>query len=139
LILFPGTLIGISFAGAQIGIVMVMPLAGFLCGLDFDRGWPSIFYTVGLAGILWSILWLIFAASSPQTHRTITEPERKYILESLDKTKASKTSRFWNLSMVNISGRFSVSEEKENAPNRHSPFQTRFGHFIHCLFCGHQC
>jgi MFS family permease len=91
LILFPGTLIGISYAGAQIGIVTVMPLAGLLCNLDFDGGWPLVFYTVGLAGILWSILWLIFAASSPQTHRTITEPERKYILQSLDKTKASKT------------------------------------------------
>jgi MFS family permease len=85
-----GILTGISYAGAQIGNVLVMPLSGLLCRHGFDGGWPSIFYILGVVGIVWCIVWLLSAADSPQKHRTIGEPERKYIMDSLGQTKARR-------------------------------------------------
>lgn len=82
-----GILTGISYAGAQIGNVMVMPLSGVLCRHGFDGGWPSIFYVLGAIGILWCLLWAFSAADSPQQHRTIKEEERKFIMDSLGQTK----------------------------------------------------
>ncbi|CAD5217471.1 unnamed protein product [Bursaphelenchus okinawaensis] len=76
-------LTGVSFAGAQVGNVMVMPLSGILCKYGPFGGWPSIFYVLGLAGLVWAVLWFYCVADSPKTHRQITDEEREYIVDSL--------------------------------------------------------
>lgn len=78
-----GLLTGISYAGCQVGNVLVMPLSGLLCHYGVDGGWPLIFYLLGAIGIVWCIFWLICTSDSPQTHRSIREGEREYIVESL--------------------------------------------------------
>lgn len=79
-----GLLTGLTFAGAQIGNVVVMPLSGFLCEYGFDGGWPSIFYLLSIFGFTWCILWLTFAANTPKKNSKISEIERDYILMSLE-------------------------------------------------------
>ncbi|KAL5287347.1 hypothetical protein ACFFRR_008316 [Megaselia abdita] len=70
-----------------------LALSGYSCGLVFGMGisgviaastmkWPGIFYMSGAIGILWSILWVTFGASSPSTSRFITEKEKKFIESS---------------------------------------------------------
>lgn len=77
--------------------VIVMPLAGLLCKYGFAGGWPSIFYVLGGAGVVWTALWMRVAADSPKTHNRIHETERKYIVESIsafapaDNTKVATT------------------------------------------------
>nr|CAD7456924.1 unnamed protein product [Timema tahoe] len=44
------------FAGAQIGTVVSTALSGALLHYT-SWGWPSVFYTFGLMGVLWFILW----------------------------------------------------------------------------------
>jgi len=44
--------------------------------------WPSIFYILGTVGIIWTLLWIIFASDSPETNRFISNKERDYILKS---------------------------------------------------------
>uniref|UniRef100_A0A914C6I4 Major facilitator superfamily (MFS) profile domain-containing protein n=2 Tax=Acrobeloides nanus TaxID=290746 RepID=A0A914C6I4_9BILA len=84
-------LTGISYAGAQIGNVLVMPISGLLCKYGFAGGWPSIFYILGAFGLLWCILWFCFVADSPQKHRSISEKERNYIVGSLRESGGKDT------------------------------------------------
>uniref|UniRef100_A0AC34PW06 Major facilitator superfamily (MFS) profile domain-containing protein n=1 Tax=Panagrolaimus sp. JU765 TaxID=591449 RepID=A0AC34PW06_9BILA len=77
-------LTGISYAGAQIGNVLVMPMSGLLCKYGPFGGWPSIFYILGIVSLLWCALWFYYASDTPQTHRKINEDEKKYITESLN-------------------------------------------------------
>jgi Na+/melibiose symporter-like transporter len=83
-------LTGITFAGAQVGNVLVMPLSGLLCRYGWDGGWPSIYYLLGLFGALWTFLWMFCVSDSPQKHRRIKEDERNYIMDSLQDTVAKE-------------------------------------------------
>ena len=38
-------LISFTYAGTMIGTVTSLSLAGFICTIDFDNGWPLIFST----------------------------------------------------------------------------------------------
>ncbi|XP_039152299.1 putative inorganic phosphate cotransporter isoform X2 [Drosophila simulans] len=73
----------IVYAGSNIGTVISMPLAGWLCSLDFLGGWPSAFYIFGLLGILWFIAWMYLVYDKPSDHPRISESEREYIERSL--------------------------------------------------------
>lgn len=42
-------IIGTSTAGAWVGNIIALPLAGYLCVNGFGSGWPSIFYIFGMA------------------------------------------------------------------------------------------
>lgn len=73
------TLVTIALSGMNVGTVVTMPLTGLLTKYGFDGGWASVFYCFGLFGIIWYILWILMVHSTPQTHPTISEKERKYI------------------------------------------------------------
>lgn len=47
---------------------------------DFG-GWPSIFFSTGLLGIVWCILWAYLATDTPHNQRYISSDEREYIIE----------------------------------------------------------
>ncbi|KAI6215332.1 hypothetical protein M3Y94_00373100 [Aphelenchoides besseyi] len=83
-------LVSCSFAGAQIGNVLVMPLSGFLCK---HAGYPSIFYSLGIVGLLWAVLWFYGAADSPKSHKRIKDEEKSYIIESLQDTIVDEEER----------------------------------------------
>ncbi|XP_054716532.1 putative inorganic phosphate cotransporter [Uloborus diversus] len=68
------------YVGINIGTVVTMPLAAFLCDQGPFGGWPSAFYIVGLFGCLWFVFWSIFVTDSPQEHPYITKSELKYIV-----------------------------------------------------------
>lgn len=74
----------------EINLQGTLALSGYSCGLILGTGisgviaassleWPSIFYVSGSIGVLWSILWVIFGASSPSSSRFVTEKEWKFI------------------------------------------------------------
>ena len=58
---------------------MAFSLGGFLCKHGFDNGWPSVFYTFGLIGVIWSFFWFIFASDSPSENRFIKRAEVDFI------------------------------------------------------------
>ncbi|XP_014680972.1 PREDICTED: sialin-like [Priapulus caudatus] len=76
-------LVGFTYAGCQIGNVITLPLAALLCDYGFDGGWPSIFYVLGLFGVVWCVVWLLVAADTPHSSRWISHDERHYIEHSL--------------------------------------------------------
>ncbi|GMT21191.1 hypothetical protein PFISCL1PPCAC_12488 [Pristionchus fissidentatus] len=92
-------LTSISYAGTQFGNIVVLPLGGFLCEYGPDGGWPSIFYLLGLIGVLWCAVWMWMAADRPSTHPRITAEERSYIITSqeaaMGKTSAKAPPTPW--------------------------------------------
>ncbi|KAK2181869.1 hypothetical protein NP493_378g02034 [Ridgeia piscesae] len=80
-------LMGFTYAGAQIGNVLTMPISAMLCEYGFDGGWPSIFYVLGAFGVVWFIAWMLLTADSPSEHPHIGEAERRYIEASLGASK----------------------------------------------------
>ncbi|XP_044773212.1 sialin isoform X5 [Neomonachus schauinslandi] len=73
-------LLSISYAGAQLGTVISLPLSGIIC---FYMDWTYVFYLFGIVGIIWFILWIFLVSETPETHKTISRHEKEYILSSL--------------------------------------------------------
>uniref|UniRef100_A0A7I4YF61 Sialin n=1 Tax=Haemonchus contortus TaxID=6289 RepID=A0A7I4YF61_HAECO len=86
-------LTGVSYAGAQIGNVFVLPLSGFLCQYGFDGGWPSIFYTLGIIGVIWSALWTYIVTDRPSNHPLISEAEKEYIIKAVEASTGKQTDK----------------------------------------------
>ena len=80
------TLGAFVLAGAQFGMVIGLPLSGWLCSLDFDHGWPLTFYVPGIIGMFWFIAWSLLVFDSPSTHPRISEEEKNYILDTTSST-----------------------------------------------------
>nr|CAD7401468.1 unnamed protein product [Timema cristinae] len=77
------------FAGAQIGTVVSTALSGALLHYT-SWGWPSVFYTFGLMGVLWFILWVLLCYNDPNSHPFISDEEKKYLDETLGSTDRGK-------------------------------------------------
>lgn len=85
-------LLSISYAGAQLGTVISLPLSGIIC---FYMNWTYVFYLFGIVGIIWFILWIFFVSETPETHKTISRHEKEYILSSLKNQLSSQKSVPW--------------------------------------------
>ncbi|XP_054578172.1 sialin isoform X2 [Eptesicus fuscus] len=73
-------LLSISYAGAQLGTVISLPLSGIIC---FYMNWTYVFYFFGIVGIIWFVLWIWLVSNTPETHTTISHQEKEYIISSL--------------------------------------------------------
>ncbi|KAJ8680519.1 hypothetical protein QAD02_016306 [Eretmocerus hayati] len=73
--------------GPQFGTVLALSMSGFLASSSF--GWPSIFYTFGTVGTIWSVVFYWFGADYPVTSQTI------YLKESSKINKIKKLEVPW--------------------------------------------
>ncbi|XP_050326851.1 putative inorganic phosphate cotransporter [Bactrocera neohumeralis] len=73
------------YSGSQLGIVLMLATSGNLCLSRW--GWPSTFYLPGALGLIWSVLWYIFGASTPRDCKHISVEERNMIENSLGHDK----------------------------------------------------
>lgn len=73
----------VVYAGSNIGTVISMPLAGWLCSLEFMGGWPLAFYLFGIIGIVWFVFWMYLVYDKPSLHPRISAKEREYIERSM--------------------------------------------------------
>ncbi|OCT58452.1 sialin [Xenopus laevis] len=73
-------LLSLSYAGAQLGTVVSLPVSGLIC---YYVDWVYVFYIFGTLGVLWFILWCFLVSDTPQSHRSITDSEKEYILSAL--------------------------------------------------------
>lgn len=86
-------LISFTVAGLSAGMLVAMPISGFLSMYGFSGGWPSVFYFFGASGVAWFFAWNFVVYESPETHPSITEEEKQLIISSrpkIDKTKDDK-------------------------------------------------
>ncbi|VDK62814.1 unnamed protein product [Anisakis simplex] len=80
-------LTGITYAGNQIGMTIVMPISGVLCQYGFAHGWPSVYYVFGIAGIVWCAIWLLYGSDTPSVHRFISQEEKEFLEDELHETR----------------------------------------------------
>ena len=76
--------VAFTAAGAYLGTAIAFPISGILIDLHKDDDnvsttWPYVFYVFGSCGVLWWLVWIFLASSSPDEDSTITKDEYKYI------------------------------------------------------------
>lgn len=77
--------------GGPLGSVVMLATSGFIAE---EIGWPSIFYISGGAGIIWSVVWFFYGASSPEEDSKISLEEKTYILNSLGNVSKEAEVKF---------------------------------------------
>ncbi|MFH4980168.1 hypothetical protein AB6A40_006877 [Gnathostoma spinigerum] len=75
------------------GIFVTMPLSGLMCVYGFAGGWPSIFYLLGTAGIIFTVIWYFTAFDSPHVHPRISREEFVYIRSSMEENVEKRTRK----------------------------------------------
>jgi MFS family permease len=71
--------------GVMIGFMLGSLINGFM-------PWRIMFYVVGVAGFLWSMLWVCFATSEPKDQRFLSKSELAYIEHCLQQSRARESS-----------------------------------------------
>ncbi|XP_059171323.1 sialin-like [Physella acuta] len=80
-----------TYAGAQLGTVISLPISGILCDSDIAGGWPSVFYIFGSLGCIWFVAWMLIVHNTPADHPRISSSEREYIESSIGKKEDIST------------------------------------------------
>ncbi|ENN73149.1 hypothetical protein HUJ04_008939 [Dendroctonus ponderosae] len=73
--------------GSSLGTVFTWPLLGAIIE---HLGWNWAFWTCGILGLLWTVLWVIFVRDSPEQHPWISSAEKEYISHSLAGTVSTQ-------------------------------------------------
>ncbi|BFZ23689.1 hypothetical protein BsWGS_26728 [Bradybaena similaris] len=74
------TMVALVFTGVNIGNILASFVAGYLCLVPLDNGWPFVFYTFGAFSLLWCLFWHFLSAEKPENHPYISEKEKEYII-----------------------------------------------------------
>ncbi|XP_026465028.1 uncharacterized transporter slc-17.2-like [Ctenocephalides felis] len=88
-------LLGFAYSGFPMGNIIVYPLSSALCRLDFDGGWPLVFYCIGSFAIILGILLYFLTFDDPSDHPRISEAERNYIKSYHMKKFSKKLKTPW--------------------------------------------
>ena len=75
---------------------MLTMLTVFVKGLTI-----SFLLFIGMLGILWFIIWMIFVHDKPANHLRISEMERDYIISSISSGQDNK-KRVWQINVVSL-------------------------------------
>lgn len=65
-------------------------------------GWPAIFYVNGALGAIWTAIYVIFGADSPQSSRMISDEEKLYIQTSLKEVSVQKVRIIFYLIFIGL-------------------------------------
>uniref|UniRef100_A0AAF5DBZ2 MFS domain-containing protein n=2 Tax=Strongyloides stercoralis TaxID=6248 RepID=A0AAF5DBZ2_STRER len=76
-------LVGITFAGLQVGNLVSISISSVLCASTILGGWPSIFYLFGFLGIIWCGLWFWLSSSNPNDSKDMDDAEKIYLQEHI--------------------------------------------------------
>ncbi|KAG8324822.1 hypothetical protein J6590_082801 [Homalodisca vitripennis] len=74
-------LVTIAFSGSYFSVVVSPPVCRFIAN---TLGWPFIFYTTGILGLIWCAVWWIVVKDKPEDDPHISTEELKYLRDNLD-------------------------------------------------------
>uniref|UniRef100_A0ACB8GDG3 Uncharacterized protein n=1 Tax=Sphaerodactylus townsendi TaxID=933632 RepID=A0ACB8GDG3_9SAUR len=89
-------LLSISYAGAQLGTVVSLPLSGII---SFYMDWMYIFY---IFGVLWFLFWIWVVSDTPENHKRISLAEKEYILSTLSDQLSTQKSVPWGAMLTSL-------------------------------------
>ncbi|KAL8172660.1 UNVERIFIED_CONTAM: hypothetical protein K2H54_005622 [Gekko kuhli] len=92
-------LLSISYAGAQLGTVVSLPLSGVI---SFYMDWIYVFYIFGSLGVLWFLFWICMVGDTPETHKRISLAEKEYILSTLSDQLSTRKSVPWAAMLTSL-------------------------------------
>ncbi|XP_055921198.1 putative inorganic phosphate cotransporter [Eupeodes corollae] len=72
----------LSNTGIECGTLLAMSISGVIA--SSSMGWPGISYVSGGIGLIWCVIWVIFASDTPAESRFISESEKNFIMASLN-------------------------------------------------------
>lgn len=73
-----GTVSGLFDSGSKFGGAVAMPLITWLI-VSFS--WKMTFVIIGVLGIVWTVIWLLYFKETPEEHKGVNEVELSYIRE----------------------------------------------------------
>uniref|UniRef100_A0A915EI80 Major facilitator superfamily (MFS) profile domain-containing protein n=1 Tax=Ditylenchus dipsaci TaxID=166011 RepID=A0A915EI80_9BILA len=83
--------IGFITGGRQIGTLLILPVAGFLCSRkDILNGWPAIYYLSALIGSFILVVWLVMSADKPSKHFCTSHTERYFVEQKIAEENLGK-------------------------------------------------
>ena len=56
-------------------------LSGYLCQIEYEHGWPILFYVPGFAGLILTIFLYFMIRNKPSDHPEISEEEKDYLMQ----------------------------------------------------------
>eukprot|EP00286_Rhodomonas_abbreviata_P021161 CAMPEP_0181307150 /NCGR_PEP_ID=MMETSP1101-20121128/10710_1 /TAXON_ID=46948 /ORGANISM="Rhodomonas abbreviata, Strain Caron Lab Isolate" /LENGTH=483 /DNA_ID=CAMNT_0023413315 /DNA_START=100 /DNA_END=1552 /DNA_ORIENTATION=- len=86
------TFMGIVFGGAAAGNVVTLPLSALLL---HSFGWRWIFFVYAIAGLVWTLLFCLFTASTPAAHSSISPRERHLLHTCSPPQKETRAAIPW--------------------------------------------
>lgn len=79
-----GLVHGINFSGGRIGAAIALPLTAWLIEAT---GWRMSFVILGLLGLVWALIWLLWFKDDPADHPSMFPKELKWIKENTEEQK----------------------------------------------------
>ncbi|KAF4517148.1 hypothetical protein B566_EDAN006447 [Ephemera danica] len=75
-----GIMVVYAYGGQQLGTILGLATSGVL---SESLGWPSVFYSNGVLGLVLAVVWWWLVEDSPAQHRMASPKEKKYIETAL--------------------------------------------------------
>ncbi len=79
-----GLVHGINFSGGRIGAAIALPLTAWLIEAT---GWRMSFVILGLLGLVWALIWLLWFRDDPADHPAMSQKELNWIKENVEEQK----------------------------------------------------
>lgn len=118
----------ITSCGGGFGLLLCPPIVGWLCKQSLAGGWPLACYTVGAAGSIWSIAWMILISDSPSTHPRISDKEIEYIISGIPDRGLNPEVGCHDIKAVSLVNPIkNISESTRNALEVHVNFHPSLG------------
>lgn len=77
-----------NMMASSLGAALTLPVCGYLIS---TLGWASVFYSTGIVGLVWSIMWFFLVYDSPAQHPRITKEERAEIEKKIAEGEGGKS------------------------------------------------
>ena len=78
-----------NLSGMALSLAVSVPISAWIISIF---GWPSVFYISSLLGLIWVVIWLLFAKDNPSKHKLVNVAELALIEEDQTEKTVSQTN-----------------------------------------------